>query len=60
MMLKKMHGIAKGLHGAAENGIVNGVGSGMFAPDTNITREQIAVIMYNFSKFHEIDVTGKA
>jgi len=51
---------SKGIAWAAENGIVNGVGGGMFAPDTNITREQIAVIMYNFSKFSEIDVTGKA
>lgn len=51
---------SKGIAWAAENAIVNGVGDGMFAPDTNITREQIAVIMYNFSKFHEIDVSEKA
>lgn len=35
---------------AAENGIVNGVGDGLFAPEQNVTREQIAVILYNYSQ----------
>ena len=35
---------------AAENGIVNGVSETEFAPDDNITREQIAVILYNYAK----------
>ena len=33
---------------AAQNGIVNGVGEGRFAPDSEITREQIATILYRF------------
>ncbi|MBE6680451.1 MAG: hypothetical protein E7598_08050 [Ruminococcaceae bacterium] len=35
---------------ASENGIVKGVGDGKFAPDANITREQIALILYNYAK----------
>jgi hypothetical protein len=36
---------------AAEKGIVSGYGNGMFGPDDNITREQLAVIMYNYQQF---------
>ena len=35
---------------AAQNGIVEGVTATTFAPDTNINREQIAVIMANYAK----------
>lgn len=35
---------------AAEKGIVNGVTDTTFVPDTNISREQMAVIMYNYAK----------
>lgn len=31
---------------AEENGVVNGVGKGLFAPDDNVTREQIAATLY--------------
>lgn len=34
---------------AAKNGIVNGVGNGKFAPDTAITREQLAAILYRYT-----------
>lgn len=34
---------------ASENGIVNGVGEALFAPDDNITREQIAAILYRYA-----------
>ena len=43
---------------AAENGIVNGVGDGLFKPDANITREQLAVILYNYADFMEYDMSG--
>lgn len=33
---------------ATEKGIVNGVGSGVFAPNSSITREQMAVMLYNY------------
>ncbi|MCI9506641.1 MAG: hypothetical protein HFF62_08605, partial [Oscillospiraceae bacterium] len=35
---------------AAEKGIVNGTASTAFSPDTNITREQMAVIMAGYAK----------
>lgn len=35
---------------AAENGIVQGVGKNAFAPDENITREQLATILCRFAK----------
>jgi hypothetical protein len=34
---------------AAANGIVLGIGGGKFAPDANVTREQIAAILYRYS-----------
>jgi hypothetical protein len=36
---------------AAENGIVSGYGDGRFAPDENITREQMAVILRNYELY---------
>lgn len=35
---------------AAENGIVSGIGGGLFAPNDNVTREQLAVILYRYAK----------
>ncbi len=35
---------------AAQNKIVSGVGNGKFAPDQNVTREQLAVVLYNREK----------
>ena len=35
---------------AAENGIVNGISEDTFAPDTPVSREQIAVILYRYAK----------
>lgn len=35
---------------ASHFGIVSGVGGGKFEPDKNVTREQMAVIMYNYAK----------
>ena len=36
---------------AAENGIVNGVEASAFDPDGKITREQMAAILYRYTKF---------
>lgn len=33
---------------AAENSVVNGTGSGQFSPDGQVTREQIAAILYRY------------
>ena len=42
---------ADGILWAASVGIVSGVGDNNFAPDSEITREQMAVILYNFDKY---------
>ena len=39
---------------AAKNKIVNGVGDGKFAPEDNITREQMAAILYRYADWKEI------
>lgn len=36
---------------AARNGIVNGVGQGLFFADQDVTREQLAVILHNYIKY---------
>ena len=36
---------------AAKNGVVNGYGDGRFGPNANITREQLATILCNYSKY---------
>ncbi|NLG52727.1 MAG: S-layer homology domain-containing protein, partial [Clostridiales bacterium] len=44
---------------ASENSIVNGIGNNKFAPNRAITREEMAVIMYNYAKSKGLDVSGK-
>lgn len=36
---------------ASENGIISGYGNGRFGPDDQITREQMAAILYRFADF---------
>ena len=43
---------------AAENGIVSGVSDGCFAPDSQVTREQLAAILYRYARDKRYD-TGK-
>ena len=43
---------------AAKNGIVNGMGDNLFAPDQEITREQLATILHRYAKFIEKDVSS--
>ena len=40
---------------AKQNGIVNGVNETDFAPDANITREQIATIMFRYAQYKGMD-----
>ncbi|MGN0150432.1 MAG: S-layer homology domain-containing protein, partial [Clostridia bacterium] len=42
---------------AQQNGIVYGVTENEFAPDDNITREQIAAIMFRYAKYKGYDVS---
>ena len=44
---------SKAVAWGAENKIVNGTGNNMFSPDDYITREQLAVMLYNYSKLTE-------
>ena len=43
---------------ASENDIVNGNGDG-FAPNDNITREQIATVLYRYARYLGLDVSAK-
>ena len=45
---------------AKANAIVNGVSETAFAPNQNITREQIAAIMYRYAQYKGYDVTAEA
>ena len=51
---------SKAVEWAAANGIVNGVGEGKFNPDGKITREQIAAILYRYSKSPKVEGDLKA
>ncbi len=42
---------------AASKGIVNGFGNGKYGPDSPVTREQLAAILYGYAKFKEYDVS---
>ena len=44
---------------AAANGIVGGVGNNKFDPDGNITREQMATILYRYAKKKGIDTSKR-
>ena len=43
---------------AAANGIVTGHSSTIFAPDANITREQLASILYRYAVYKGLDVSA--
>ena len=45
---------------AAKNGVVTGVGDGKFDPEGKITREQMAAILYRYSKALGLDVSQTA
>lgn len=44
---------------AAENGIVNGYGNGVFAPDEPITREQLAAVLYRYADYIRCGTAGR-
>ena len=43
---------------AAENGIVFGVSETMFAPDEDVTREQVAAILYRYQSYLGLDAAS--
>jgi hypothetical protein len=47
---------SNGILWAAEVNIVQGTGDNLFAPNANVTREQLAVMLYNYAKYAGITV----
>ena len=45
---------------AARNGIVNGMTSTTFEPDSNITREQLVTILYRYAQYLGYSTTGSS
>ena len=45
---------------AAQNDIVAGIGGNLYDPDSNVTREQFAVMLYKYARFkgYELTATG--
>ena len=43
---------------AQQNGIVNGISDSEFAPDDNITREQIAAILYRYAIYKGMEAVS--
>ena len=48
---------ANAVRWGTKNNIVSGYNNGNFGPTDNITREQLATILYNYAKYKEKDVT---
>lgn len=51
---------ADAVNWASANGIMSGYGDGRFGPDDPITREQIALLMYNYAKLKDYNMTATA
>ena len=49
---------ADAVNWAASKGIVNGYGDGRFGPEDSITREQMALLLYNYANFKGYDLTA--
>jgi len=45
---------------AAANGIVNGYGNGKFGPTDEVTREQLAAILYRYAEFKGYTIRTEA
>ncbi len=43
---------------AAQNDIVAGIGGDLYDPDSNVTREQFAQMLYNYAKYKGYDLTA--
>ena len=48
--VKESDGFYKGVSYVVENGMMNGVGENQFAPNAPLTREMLAVVLYNMEK----------
>ena len=43
---------------AAENDVVAGIGGNLYDPDSNVTREQFAQMLYNYAQYKGYDLTA--
>ena len=43
---------------ATQNNVVAGIGEGLYDPDSNVTREQFAQMLYNYAKYKGYDLTA--
>ena len=50
----------KAISWAAEAGIVDGFDAKTFKPDANVTREQLAAILYRYAEYMNLSTKGKA
>lgn len=51
---------AKAVTWAVQNKIIAGVGNGRFNPNGPVTREQLALMLYNYAKYKGYDITSSA
>lgn len=51
---------ANAVQWAVNSGITGGVGSGKFAPDSPVTREQLATFFFAYAKYKKYDLTASA
>lgn len=49
----------EGVDYAIAHGLMNGVGNGMFEPDSNITREQMAAILFRYAAMSGFDTSAR-
>ena len=54
------HWAINAINWAAENGIVSGVGNNRFDPNSPVSREQFAVMMYNYARYKGYDLSAQA
>lgn len=50
--------ITEAVRWAASERLISGVGGGKFEPETGITREQTAAVLYRYAQYKGYDVTG--
>lgn len=51
---------ADGVNWAAANGLVSGIGDGLFAPNDNLTKEQMFKIVYDYAKMTGMETSVEA
>lgn len=51
---------AKAVNWANQEGIVSGIGNNRFGPNSPVTRESLALMLFNFAKYLEIDTPQRS